>query len=140
MHADIPAGTQSCNNVNSTLIQHQHEPTLNRLFQQCVLTGIGYAVRFDLGVIFLCYIYHVSRARLRSACASTQSDQSLHCPPKDALDPWLPTVPCVDSDQTARMSIRQAHTQSWKKRCALAYLTLFTVVVPQCQSWDRLLL
>ena len=27
----------------------------------------------------------------RSACVSTQADQSLHCLPEDALDPWLPT-------------------------------------------------
>ena len=26
-----------------------------------------------------------------SACAFIQSDQSLRCPPKDDLDPWLPT-------------------------------------------------
>ena len=29
--------------------------------------------------------------RLRSICVSAQSDQSLRCPPEDALDPWVPT-------------------------------------------------
>ena len=31
-----------------------------------------------------------AQRRLRSACASEQSDQSLRCPPEDALDPLLP--------------------------------------------------
>ena len=34
---------------------------------------------------------HEHQRRLRSACASAQSDQSHRCPPKDALDPLLLT-------------------------------------------------
>ena len=37
---------------------------------------------------FLQYSMYAQR-RLRSACASEQSDQSLRCPPQGALDPWL---------------------------------------------------
>ena len=32
-----------------------------------------------------------AQRRLRSACASAQSDLSLHCPSEDALDSWLST-------------------------------------------------
>ena len=34
---------------------------------------------------------------------SAQSNESLRCLPVEALDPWLPTVPYADSDQTERM-------------------------------------
>ena len=33
-----------------------------------------------------------AQRRLRSACTSTQSNQSLHCPPEDAYDHWLPVL------------------------------------------------
>ena len=38
--------------------------------------------------------------KLRSAWASTQSDQSLHCPHEEILDPWAHSE---DSDQTGRI-------------------------------------
>ena len=44
-----------------------------------------------------------AQRRLRSACASAQADQSHLCPLEDALHPWLSTMLCEDSDQTARM-------------------------------------
>ena len=47
-----------------------------------------------------------AQRRLRSACASAQSDLSLCCPLEDALDPWVPTecsaTPLI-TDQTVRM-------------------------------------
>ena len=33
-----------------------------------------------------------AQRRLRSACAYAQSDQSLRCPPEDALDHWQPRL------------------------------------------------
>ena len=41
--------------------------------------------------------------RLRSAWASTQSDQSLRCPHEESLCPYLPTERTVKTDQTGRM-------------------------------------
>ena len=33
-----------------------------------------------------------AQRRLKSACASAQSDQSLHCPHEDTFHPWLPEM------------------------------------------------
>ena len=41
-----------------------------------------------------------AQRRLRSACASTQADQSLHCPLKVLLHPWLLKCTRRRSDQT----------------------------------------
>ena len=43
-----------------------------------------------------------TQRRLKWACASVQSDKSLHCP-DEVLYHWLVNVTCVDSDQTARL-------------------------------------
>ena len=38
--------------------------------------------------------------RHKSACASAQSDLSLHCLHEETLHPWLSKIPSKDSDQT----------------------------------------
>ena len=35
-------------------------------------------------------VLHVRLAKTQISCTSAQSDQSLRCPHKDALDPWQP--------------------------------------------------
>ena len=70
-------------------------------------------IRIQLLQYVLCYKTRMSHnmkrgaefcSRLQVSPAKTdQADQSLCCPPEDALNPWLPTVPCKNSDQTARM-------------------------------------
>ena len=44
-----------------------------------------------------------SQRRLRSAWASAQSDQSLHCPHEESLGPQLPIKCTAKTDQTGRM-------------------------------------
>ena len=65
---------------------------------------------------------------LRSACAAAQSDQSLRCPPEDALGPWLPQSvlrrllsDCAEAQ--ADLSIRFAHMQFCRKCCVPAHFT-----------------
>ena len=53
-----------------------------------------------------------AQRRLRSACVSAQSDESLRCTLEDDLHLWLPTVTCEDrSDQTMQMG-RLIHESS----------------------------
>ena len=47
--------------------------------------------------------WHVRPAKLRSAWASAQSDQSLRCPHEESLRPELPIECSEDSDQTGQM-------------------------------------
>ena len=47
--------------------------------------------------------------RLRSAWASTQSDQSLRCPHEERLSPYLPT------ERTAKTLIRQGGCPAWSE-------------------------
>ena len=48
--------------------------------------------------------WHVRPRRLKAACASAQSDQSLRCQHDETMHTWLSkTAPSENSDQTARM-------------------------------------
>ena len=49
--------------------------------------------------------FDISKQRkLKSACASMQSDQSIHCPHEETLNPWLLKMqPKEDSDQNTQM-------------------------------------
>ena len=49
---------------------------LNRVYR----AGIQHQVQVDMR----------AQPRLKSVCASAQSDQSLNFPPEEMLDPWLP--------------------------------------------------
>ena len=52
--------------------------------------------------------------RLRSAWASAQSDQSLHCPHEESLDPYLPIKRTAKADQTGQMPrLIQDSDQHW---------------------------
>ena len=42
-----------------------------------------------------------AQLRLKSTCASTQSDQSLHCPHVETLHAWISKMLFEDSDWTA---------------------------------------
>ena len=64
-----------------------------------------------------------AQRRLRSACASAQSDQSIRCPHEDALDSWLSTK-CPAHAQ-ANLSLRWVHVQYCRKVCVLAQLFYF---------------
>ena len=63
---------------------------------------------------------HALPAKLRSACADSQADHTLRCPPEDDLGLWLPTVPEEESDQTVRM--RWARMHPCRKYSALVYI------------------
>ena len=68
-----------------------------------------------------------AQRRFRSACASAQSDQSIRCPSKDALDHYYPRsfmrrLWSVCADAQAGLSLGLTHMQSCKKRCAMAQL------------------
>ena len=49
--------------------------------------------------------YLCAQQRLGSAWASTQSDQSLHCPQEESWDPWLPTEGTAKTYHSGRMPL-----------------------------------
>ena len=55
-----------------------------------------------------------------------RGDQSLSCPLEDALEPWLPMVPCADwseyFDAQSDLRFRWADMQSCSKYCLPAHL------------------
>ena len=70
-----------------------------------------------------------SQRRLRSACTSTQSDNSLHCPYKHTLVPWLPMERLArhwsdGADAQDNLSLLWGHIPSWTFCYALAPSTL----------------
>ena len=78
--------------------------------------------RFLKNLIFLFHSYMTKptqwvcfQRRLRSAWASAQSDQSLHCPHEETLDPYLP------NERTAKTLIRLGGCLGWSESSLGAY-------------------
>ena len=68
--------------------------------------------------------------RLRSALASTQSDQSLCCPHEEALCPWLP------NERTAKTLIRLGGCPGWSES-SLGSVFLLCLISHACWlRWD----
>ena len=57
----------------------------------CPITWNKYGNELIVGAQHFLHVCMCAQQIFRSACVSAQSDQNLHCPPEDSLDPWLPT-------------------------------------------------
>ena len=62
-----------------------------------------------------------AQRRLRSALASAQADQNLHCPHEEALGPWLP-IRC-----TAKTLIRLGRCPGWSESSLDAQVSLLAL-------------
>ena len=77
-----------------------------------------------------------AQRRLKSACASAHSDQSLRCPHKETLHPWLFNAPSEDSDQTARM--RRLIWIFAGRTCSKGrFLTSPLIWFSECEVWEQ---
>ena len=65
-----------------------------------------------------------AQRRLRSACASAQSGQSLHCPHEEALNPWL-----SNEHQTKTYQTVQMHRLNWVFAGRTVWLCRFCRVI-----------
>ena len=77
------------------------------------------------------------KRRLRSAWASAQSDQSLHCPPEETLGPYLPT------ERTAKALIRLSRCPGWSESSLDAHVILLVLSCGSsigiwATSWENL--
>ena len=68
------------------------------------------------------------RQRLKSVCASTQSDQSLRCPHEETLHPWLSKICPV------KILIRLRECAGWSESSLGAHVRRY--VVWNCDSYD----
>ena len=79
-----------------------------------------------------------AQRRLKSACASAQSDQSLRCPHEETLNSWLSKKgPSEDSDQTARM--RRLNLR-WARMSEGTFSDVAVQVIETRLAFHRLLL
>ena len=69
-----------------------------------------------------------AQRRLRSALASAQSDQSLHCPLEESLGPWLPIKRTAKSDQTRRMP-KLIWVFAWRTCHFIGFVTLRLIII-----------
>ena len=67
-----------------------------------------------------------AKPSLKSACASAQSDYSFHCPPEEALHPWLSKLRAV------KIRIRLRECAGWSESSLSAYVRRY--IAWRCSS------
>ena len=89
--------------------------------QMKATNGAQYSLQDWAGTHHFLQDYMCAKRRLRSACASAQSDQSLRFLSEDALDPCLPT------ERPAKTLIRLRGCAGWSESSLGAHVSLYAV-------------
>ena len=98
---------------------------------------LGWEIRkiiFSLGAWVLTFINELvskvcmcTQQKIRSVCASAQSDQDLHCPYEESLGSWVPIEHPSKTDQTAQITGQVVPF-------AVSWLKFYMLILPAIQS------
>ena len=110
----------------------QNQQYMGRAMQKC---AFGHFRLCRISNIWAAPCKHVpsgifGQHRPRSACASAQSDQGLHCPQSVSLD----TTDCINEEQRPRWLFAQAHDELSLRILDACLKTLFRLTRPLYQK------